>query len=266
MDASLRLRSLTRIGFAARGLLYIIIAWLIFRTGRSEDLEGALEYLADGGGQLLLIVVTAGFLAYGVWRMSDAVLNIEGHPDEAKGKRERIGAAASGMVYLLLAWQAIRLIGGPGSSSSGDPAQENARTALALPGGEIMLAIAGLVLVAVGVIQLIKAAKASFLRHLEAQVAGQPWAKWTGRFGYAARGLIFIISGAFLFNAGIKSEAGEAGGIESALAWLDSPWDMLAAFGLFAFGLYSLLEARFRIIHRVPMEQLADRARPDRIS
>lgn len=257
MVERVHLRTFTRIGFAARGLLYMTIGWLIFRTGRSEDLEGALEYVADGGGELLMMVVTAGFIAYGIWRLADALFNVENHPADGKGKRERLGAAGSGIVYLLLAWQAVGLIRGSGSSGGGDATQENARTALSLPGGEIMLVVAGIVLVLVGGYQLIKAAKASFLKHLKPGIAAQPWAKWTGQFGYAARGLIFIITGGFLFTAGMEEEAGEAGGIESALAWLDSPWDMLTAFGLFAFGLYSLVEARYRILHHVPVAELA---------
>lgn len=265
MVEHVRLRTFTRIGFAARGLLYIIIAWLIFRTGRSEDLEGALEYLAEGGSELLMIAVIAGFVAYGVWRLCDALFNVEYHPDDGKGKRERLGAAGSGIVYLLLALQAFRLIRGSGAGDSGDATQENARTAMSLPGGEIMLIAAGVILVLVGGYQLIKAYKASFLKHLEPGIASQPWAKWSGQFGYAARGLIFIISGAFLFQAGVEGDAGEAGGLESALAWLDSPWDMLAAFGLLAFGLYSLVEARYRILHHVPVEELAHRASSSRL-
>lgn len=265
MEPSLRLRTLTRIGFAARGLLYIVIGWLIFRTGRSEDLEGALQYLAEGGGKLLMLLVTVGFLAYGFWRLCDAAFNVENHPSDTKGKRERLGAAGSGVAYLLLAWQAIRLLRGSTPDSGGDPAQENATAAMALPGGELMLILAGIIVAAVGAFQLIKAAKASFLDRLEPQIASQPWAKWTGRFGYAARGLVFLISGWFLFKAGIESEAQEAGGVESALAWLDSPWDMMAAFGLIAFGLYSLVEARFRIIHHTPVKELAHRAAPSRL-
>ena len=257
MVERVHLRTFTRIGFAARGLLYIIIAWLIFRSGRSEDLEGALEYLAEGSSEWLMIAVIAGFIGYGVWRLADAAFNVEHHPNDGKGKRERLGAAGSGIIYLLLAVQSFRLIRGRGAGDSGDSTQENARTALSLPGGEIMLVVAGIVLVVAGGFQLIKAAKASFLDHLEPGVAAQPWAKWTGRLGYGARGLIFLISGWFLVKAGLESEAGEAGGIESALAWLDSPWDMLVAIGLFAFGLYSLVEARFRVLHHVPVEQLA---------
>ena len=256
MHATARLTTLTRLGFAARGLLYIVIGFLILKTGRTEDPGGALDYLAEGSGRLLLIAMAAGFVAYGVWRLSDAVFNIEGHEQGKKGLGERLGAGGSGVVHLLLAWQAIRLIGG--SASSGGGGSENgAQTALGLPGGQLMVALAGLVLIGVAIFQLIKASKCSFLRHLEPQIANQDWAKWTGRLGYGARGLVFLISGYFLLQAGLDDQASEASGMEGALSWLSDPWDVLVAVGLIGFGLYSLIEARFRIIHDVPVDAIA---------
>ena len=40
------LTALTRIGFAARGLLYIVIALLVIETGRSEDPSGQVRTYA----------------------------------------------------------------------------------------------------------------------------------------------------------------------------------------------------------------------------
>jgi len=237
-------------------MLYITIAYLLIRAGRPEDASGALEYLGQGSGRLLLIAITAGFIAYGIWRLSDAVFNIERHPPDGKGLRERLGAGGSGVVHLFLAWQALKLIRGAASLGPSGP-QDEARIALSLPGGELALEIAGAALIGVGAFQLIKAAKAKFLRHLESDVASQAWAKWTGRFGYAARGFVFLISGYFLIRAGLDERPGKAGGMEQALAWLDNPWDDLIAAGLLCFGLFSLIEARFRIIHDVPVDEIA---------
>lgn len=262
-DPSGALTTLTRLGFAARGLLYLTIGFLVLRTGQTEDTSGALTVLAEGGGRKLLYVMIAGFLAYGLWRLSDAAFNIERHEEGKKGLAERGGAAASGIVHLFLAWQAIRLVQQTGSdgSSGGSGTQEGAQTALQLPGGQLMLVVAGLVLLIVGAVQLKKAWKAEFLKHLEPSVAHQPWARYTGQGGYAARGLVFLISGAFLTAAGFKEQAGEAGGMEEALTWLTSPWDSIVAVGLILFGLYSLIEARFRVLNDVPVDGLASKAR-----
>lgn len=259
MHPKARLTTLTRLGFAARGLLYLVIGMLILQSGRTEDPSGALDYLAEGGGRILMLLMAAGFVAYGIWRLADAALNIEGHDSGNKGTRERIGAAGSGIVHLFLAWQAIRLVQGVAKDSGGG-SQEGAQATLALPGGQTMLVIAGLVLMAVAVFQIMKAVKADFLKHLEPQVASQPWALWTGRIGYGARGLVFLIAGYFVLQAGLSEQAGEAGGVEGALTWLTDPWDTLIALGLIMFGLYSLIEARFRVIHDVPVGDLADRA------
>ena len=241
---------LTRIGFAARGLLYLVIAWLVIRTGRSEDLQGALEYVGDGGGKWLLIAMTAGFIAYGLWRLADAALNIETHDDDKMGAVKRIGAAGSGLIYLFLAWQAFRLITSGGSSGSGGGGtEEGTQTALALPAGGLIVVIAALILLGVGVYQLIKAAKGSFLKHLDARVANADWVKWAGRLGYAARGVIFLITGWFLLQAGLADEASKSGGMEKALNWLSPTTSVMVAIGLAFFGLFSLIEARYRVIH-----------------
>lgn len=260
-DPSATLTMLTRLGFAARGLLYVIIGVLVIRNGRAEDPMGALELLANGSGRTLLYLVIAGFCAYGLWRLSDAAFNIERHPDDNKGLRERLGAAASGLAHLFLAWQAVRLLQGSKNLSGGNGTADKAGSALQLPGGDLALEAAGLILLAVGVGQFIKAWKANFLDDLEPRMASQPWARWIGQGGYAARGLVFLISGVFLFGAGLKERAGEAGGMAEALTWLSSPWDVIVAAGLLLFGLYSLIEARFRVIHDVPVEGAVRKAR-----
>jgi hypothetical protein len=259
VEASAGLTLLTRLGFAARGLLYLVIAYLLIRIGRAESPSGALDYLAEGGGKMLLAAMIAGFAAYGLWRLADALFNVEHHEAGKKGLRERLGAGASGVVHLLLAWQALRLL--RGAPSDGGGSEAGAKDALSLPGGEVALMLAGAVLIGVGLFQIVKAYKCSFLRHLEAGVANRPWAKWIGRAGYGARGIVFMISGYFLVRAGLHERAAEAGGIDEALAWLSDPWNMIVAAGLFGFGLYSLIEARFRVLHGVPAARAMGRLR-----
>ena len=147
-NASATLTLLTRLGFAARGLLYIVIGFLIIGAGRSEDAGGALQYIGDGAGRPLLYVTVAGLVAYGIWRLSDAAFNIERHGDDGKVMLERLGAATSGLVHLVLAWQAVRLIQGLAAESGGS--QASAQAALELPGGAVLLVIVGLIVIGLG--------------------------------------------------------------------------------------------------------------------
>jgi hypothetical protein len=245
------LEMLTRIGFAARGVMYLIIGYLALRFGRAEGNEGALATLAEGSGKLLLGIMALGFVAYSVWRLSEALVDTEGHGSDAKGKAARIGGALSGVIHLGLAIVAANLAfgRGGGSAAGGSGAEQGAATALALPGGSALLLVAGLGLIGAGLWQLVRAAKADFLRHLDGRAAGQPLVTWLGRAGYAARGIVFVIIGWSLLQAGLSDRAAEAGGMSQALGSLSGPLLAAVALGLLLFGLFSFVEARYRRIN-----------------
>lgn len=251
-----KLVMLTRLGFAARGLLYLIIAWLVIGTGRTADLSGALEYLATGTERVLLIAIAVGFVAYGVWRLSDAALDSEGRGDDGKALAGRAGAAASGIVYLFLAWQAWQLLSGNGGASNGG-AEEQTQTVLQLPAGGLLVGIGAAVLLIAGAWQLAKAYKCSFLKHLSGPAQQQEWVRWLGRIGYGARGIIFLVTAYFIARAALSGSAGEAGGMPEALSWLDSPVNLIVAAGLALFGIFSLIEARYRTIDAPRVRQFA---------
>ena len=244
---------LARFGFVTRGLLYIVIAWLVIASGRTEDLTGAMEYVGHGLGRGLMAFLVAGMTGYGLWRVSDAAFGMDSGRHHAKAWRRRIAAAFSGGIYLFLAYKALRIM-------LGEPAhvgdiQQHAATALHLPAGDLALGVAAAVLAGAGAVQLWKAGTCSYLDHLDA-IARQPLAKWLGRIGYAARGVIFLTVGWLLARAAFDHRAAEAGGLEQALDALRGPLQFPVAAGLALFGAYSLVEARYRSIHKPPTEHV----------
>jgi hypothetical protein len=249
---------LARLGFVVRGLLYIVIAMLVIGTGRTEDLTGTIEYLGRGVGRWLLLVLVAGLTGYGLWRLADAAFGMDSGRHHPKAWRRRLAAAGSGAIYLFLAWKALKLLLGANIGSSA--AQQNASTALHLPAGDVMLGIAALVLGGAGFVQFYKAASCSFLAHLDDR-ARRPLAKWLGRLGYAARGIIFITVGVLLARAAVDRSPAEAGGLEQALDAMRGPLQYPVAVGLLLFGCYSLVEARYRSIHRPPVERIKEEVR-----
>ena len=244
---------LARFGFVTRGLLYIVIAWLVIRTGRTEDLTGAMEYLAHGSGRGLMIFLVAGMSGYGLWRLSDAAFGMDSGRHHPKAWRRRVAAGSSGIIYLFLAYKALRVMLGQSGHVGG--VQQNAATALHMPAGDLALLIGAAVLAGAGVVQLWKAASCSFLRHLD-PAARAPLAKWLGRIGYAARGIVFLTAGWLLARAALDRSAAEAGGFEQALDALRGPLQFPVAAGLALFGAYSLVEARYRSIHKPPTEHV----------
>ncbi len=109
--------------------------------------------------------------------------------------------------------------------------------------------IAAIGIVATGLFQLVKAIKLGFLKHLDPADAHKTWIAWTGRAGYAARAAIFIIVGWFLWNAARHARAAEAGGTEQAMSSLPEGLRAMVAAGFVLFGIFSLIEARYRRIN-----------------
>ncbi|MEO8973383.1 MAG: DUF1206 domain-containing protein, partial [Ktedonobacteraceae bacterium] len=113
---------LARLGYAIKGVLYIIIgvlaAFLGFGHGGSAtDQRGALGAIsALPFGKFLLVIVTIGLFAFGLWSIIQAVFDTEGEGKKAKGIIARIGYAAVGVSYILLGFGALRVVTGSGSA------------------------------------------------------------------------------------------------------------------------------------------------------
>jgi hypothetical protein len=244
----------TRLGFAARGMLYILIAYLAYWTGRTEDLTGALEYVGHGSGTVLLVALAAGLATYGLWRLSDAALATEHRGDGWKALGARVVAGGIGCIYLYLAYKALRIVFAGGSGGMGT--EQQADTVLDLPGGDWVLTAVALGMAIAGVNQFWKAYGCRFLRRLREGAGQHAWVKWMGRLGYAARGAIFLVVAWLIYRAAADHAADEAGNIEKALDILRGPFLLPIAAGLLLFGLFSIVEARFRAIHKPPTDRI----------
>lgn len=252
----------TRLGFAARGLLYILIALLAINTGRTEDLTGAIEYVGHGFGKILLIAISAGLATYGLWRLSDAAFGTEHPGTEWKALGMRAVYGGIGLIYLYLAYKAVRVV--LAGRTAAMSTAEQADTVLDLPGGDLALAAVALGLAMAGANQLWKTVHCKFMRRLREGAGEKPWIKWMGRLGYASRGIIFLVVAWTIFRAASHHQPNEAGNLESALDILRGPFLVPIAAGLMLFGLFSLVEARYRRIHRPPdarhiAEKVADK-------
>ena len=248
---------LTRIGFAARGLLYLLVAYLALQLGRAADTGAALAWLNSGTGRAVLAAMTVGFFGYGIWRLADAVFDTDGQGRDAKGIATRLAHGASGLIHLWLGWEAAELVLGSRSGSEGrEAAEAGAATAMSLPGGGLLLLAGVAVLLGAGAFQLIHAARRRYLRHLAPAARHKDWVMLAGMAGYAARGIVFVIAAWLLSRAWDASSPAAAGGLGDILDMLPSLLRKALAAGLAAFGAFSLIEARYRII---PDPRLGDR-------
>ena len=267
MTYSDRMTLFARVGFAARGLVYVLIGWfaldVAINGGQIKDNQGALGTMADVPlGYVLLGICALGFIGYAVWRLTEAITDPENRGRDMKGKFERAGYAISGITHIMLATAAARLALKQASSKGSSPGDKSAESwsawLLDQPGGVGLLIAVGLLFILVAAAQAIKAYKARF-DELDHDVPAPVYVRWIGRMGYAARGLIFALIGWFLISAALNNDADRAGGLGEALRQLRAQEGGgtilgLVAIGLALFGLFSMIEARYRRI-RVPKPQ-----------
>ena len=250
---------LARAGFAARGVVYVIIGVLAFELalgtgGTNASQQGALRAIAaQPFGQVPLILVAIGLAGYSLWRFLRAVL---GHGrEDSDGGVDRLAALGSGVVYAVLAAIAVEILLGAGGGGSGN-AQRTTAGVLGRPGGPWLVAVAGVVLIGIGAYQGYQGLSRDFLDDSKTEEMSprvRAWVEWIGVFGHGARAVVYGLVGIFLITAAVHYDPKQAVGVDGALAKLAhasyGPFLLgLVAVGLIAFGAYSLSDARYRRI------------------
>lgn len=255
---------LARSGYAARGIVYIIVGAFAFMagigSGETVGTKGAIQQLlSQPFGTVLLWIMVVGLLAYAAWRITQAITDPEGHGTDAKGLAIRTGLVGSAVTYSLLALFTLGLLGtsigestGGGSGGSGS-------------GGDFLSGLLGweysnylvyavaLIPLGVGIAHIIKGWKAKFEKYFYASEDVMRWVRPVSRAGLIARGVAFLIVAGMLFSGGTRYEPTDPPGLEDALNALQSLpfgafWLSVVGLGLVAFALYSISEAIWRRI------------------
>lgn len=245
---------LVRLGYAARGLVYLILGYLALAAASHVKKGGTAAFEVLQGaplGTLVLWVVAAGLLAYALFKTISAVADIENHGKDWKGTGKRIGSAASAIAHTILAYAAFQYARGSeqsGSTGSGG-GREIAGSILELPLGELAVGLVGLGFLLGAALQAKNAMTAGFLNHIAADAPRviEP----LGRVGHAARFAVFAIVGWSLAQAAwLDNEAVVKGLGEAILSMRDlgSSLYTISAVGLLCFGLFSLIVSLYRII------------------
>jgi hypothetical protein len=253
---------MARLGLAARGCTYLIIALIAAQiaaggTSQSADQHGALEEVASKPfGGVLLIALAVGFAAYACWRWSVAAFGGHGTSAESEAKEwvRRLGAFAIGLVYAGLCVSTILVLMGRSTSSSTQQQQGATARLLALPFGRALVIVIGAAIVIGGVVVIWRAFSRKFEQHLATERMGagaRTWATGLGIAGNGAGGAVLVLVGIFLIQAAATDNPGDSKGLDQTLRTLaHAPFGpallLLVAAGLAAYGLYSFVEMRFR--------------------
>lgn len=254
---------LARLGYAAEGLLYVIVgataALAAMKVGgRVRGTRGALNLLvAQPFGRIVVALVAVGLCGYILRRFVQVFIE----PTQGKPPLpiirvlRRVGFASSGLAHVGIALAALRLVLGLEVKSSSARQTSRELTTLLLvwkPLDGWLILFVGLIVAGVAVFFFYKAVSRRFTMDLELERMNGRVEKGTlacGSAGYAGRGVGFLIMGAFLTYAGWYVEKVEARGYGDILHTLEEQtfgvWILiLFAAGLTAYGLYLLLAAR----------------------
>lgn len=261
MSAQNSLVILARGGYAARGVLYLIIGIFALLAAhdstKPKDSHKSLEaLLSQPFGYFLVGLVVAGLLAFSAWRVLQATRDVDHHGKELKGLVIRAGLLAGGMVNGALALFALGLLisGIRSSGKSSGQAKDWLAHVLSWDHSNLMVYLIALVPLGVGIAHIIKGAKASFEKYFEADEDVMQYVRPVSRFGLVARGVVFLEIAVLLAISGSTYQAMDPPGMKEALDALQNlpaGWLilMVMALGLIAFSVYSFAEAFWRRIN-----------------
>lgn len=249
---------LARAGLIARGVIYAIIGILALKLalgdgGETANQNGALQTISQQSfGKALLILMAIGLAGYAIWRLVRAAI---GHGPESGGDdlKERADGVASGIGYAILCVTAVTIIVGSGSGGSGSPDKATGGV-LGWPAGQVLVVIAGLVVIGVGLQQGYKGVRRKFLEQSKTEQMSPSVERGftaVGVFGHLARMVVFTLIGYFFIRAAIDYDPDKAVSLDGALSAVGQasygPILLgIVAAGLIGFAAYSVADARYR--------------------
>lgn len=264
-EGRLWLRRLARVGYAGKGVVYGLVGVVALQAalsggGRAVGTRGALTIIEGGPVRdAVLLVMTAGLLGFAAWRVLAGILDTEEVGTGLRGVAKRAQYIASGLAYGGIAFYAARLLllGGVNQSASSEQQADTWTSRfLSLPLGQVLVGGAGAAAIAAGIAICYAAIRAKFQEKLD--LSGErPWVRSaalrTGQAGIAARGLVVVLVGVYLGKAALEFDPQEARGLEGSLESLSAgragSWPLAAvSAGFIAYGLYSVIQARYRRI------------------
>jgi hypothetical protein len=248
------LELLTRWGFIANGIVYLIVGalalrWALGEGGRITDPEGALIEIRKQSGSAFLMALVPGFFSYAIWRVLAAIYDGEGDGRHAAGIANRTFGVVKGALYAALGVDALHLALGA-SNASAAWAQ---RLAASSAGPPIMF-LAGAAFLAFACHEMYRAYKAQLSRQLRLHMVSARTREWIlgiSRFGIAARALVIGAFGWLVLRAVMSGHAGRTPRptdiIHTAAQSLPIVYLLIGA-GLIAYGAYLLVLARYRTV------------------
>lgn len=260
--ASDAVRAFARLGYFARGTVYltlaVVTALAAFGATQPESSEGALRTVYSMPlGTVLLVALFAGLVAFGGWRVCQSVFDADNHGRNLRAVVVRIGLGSSALLHFGLALAALTLLldWNPGGGGGGGQSTQEDWTAWLLdqPYGLWLTYGLAACIFGAGIAISYKGYDAGFRKWMKLEHKPVRLLSPVCQVGLVTRGLISLGVGVFLAQAAWRSNAGEVAGLKEMLEMLQAQvygaWLLAAAsVGLLSFAVYSFVESVYREI------------------
>jgi type IV secretory pathway VirB2 component (pilin) len=251
------IEKLARWGYAAKGFVYVLIGILavmaaVGRGGSNNaSKDGAAQMIFDQPfGKFLAVLVVIGILGFVVWRFVQAFKSKSLGNSQNEILMNRARYALSGVIYLTFAITLIRMIQGSGGGGNGK--QQFIAKVLEMDLGPLLVALAGIGVMIAGVFQWVRAYKEEYMKKLSFSGLASGMrdnVRKIGKLGYAARGIVWLLVGFFLLQAGLQSDPSEAqgqgGAFQTIEQWGGSWVLLIVALGVVAYGVFMFFKSRY---------------------
>ncbi|MER5172468.1 DUF1206 domain-containing protein [Thioclava kandeliae] len=254
-----------RAGYAGRGLVYLAVGatslWSILHGGEAEGTKETMQHLSGMLGNAVLVLIALGMLAYAIWRVTDAVWDLEDYGTKLKGLAARVGLAVSGLIHLGIGGVAVLALLARSGSGSG----QMVSTVMGMPMGRLAVGLVGVAVIGAAVYYLMKGIRASYRGRLRAN-AVTTHANLILQLGLVAQGVVLMIAGGLIAYAAYAYAPEAAGGMDRAFEWLRAhPFGQwlcgTISAGLLAFALFCFVNALYRIVPRASEKDVETLAR-----
>lgn len=254
-------------GYASAAVLYVtmgLLAGLVALgiRGEAPDARVAVRALWEQPfGPAFLAIVATGATCLVVWRLLQAIWDLEDKGKSFVGLCQRIRYVLSAIFYASVPICAARILFHVPTPSGEQLAEQAASTIIRFPFGWSIVFGTGIGFAVAGIYYFYRMCRGNFegIFHCEKMTDIQRKIYFCmGRLGCAARGTIFLVIGYYLILAGWNVDPrqveGQAGALQIIASQPLGPMMLgFIAVGLIALGAFSFAEVRYG---RIPRERL----------
>jgi hypothetical protein len=249
-------------GYIAEGLLYLLIGAFALLAAvderrRPNGTRGVLTRLSiNGAGEVLILVVALGLLAFVLWQLLVAIRDPEHRIDRDRRSRRipRVGHFLNGVLHSVIVIEAMRILFGfAAAGGSGRETQTKwIGRALGVPLGRYGVGCVGIGIVLYGLYQCYRGVTHRKDSRVDlTRTRLRPLIDLLGTYGSLARGVMFALIGGYLIAAAWQLDARYSVGVAGALSTLRQQpyggWLLgTVAAGLTAYGLCQIAKEPYR--------------------